>query len=110
MVTAKADEEKFAEEANIFDTYLPYAIVFHCTAQWAKRFEGLEGGTRAGAPGSWYVSPYPFLPLAFASNIDSFSSHVSDVIASTPAGSGSSGFGGGGFSGGGMGGGGGGSW
>lgn len=107
MVTAETDRQRFAEEANIFNTYLPYAIVFRCTEMWAKRFEGLEGQPGAAA-GGWYVSPYPFLPLAFAHNIEGFSSQVSSAIASTPGGSGGSGFGGG--SGGGVGGGGGGSW
>lgn len=110
FMTTVTDEDKlkFEEEKGIFDRYLPYAIVFHCTAEWAKRFEGLAG--EAVQPGGWYISPNPFLPLAFAAEVNSFSSHISSAIASTPGGSGISGFGGGGFAGGGVGGGGGGSW
>ena len=58
----------------------------------------------------WYTGTHAFAPLAFSRDLESFSSSVSSVIASTPGSSGSSGFGGGGFSGGGGGGGGGGSW
>ncbi len=107
MVTAETDHQRFNEEENIFDKYLPYAIVYDCVDKWAKAFEGLEQET---ADRGWYVGAYAFAPIAFASNLNSFSSSLSGAIASTPASSGSSGFGGGGFSGGGFGGGGGGSW
>jgi hypothetical protein len=107
MVTAETDRAKFAEETNLFEKYLPYAIVFGCTEKWAKAFEGLE---RQASTSGWYVSPTPFVPLAFAHDIGGFSSSVSSVMASTPSSSGSSGFGGGGFAGGGGGGGGGGAW
>ena len=32
---------EFAEKANLFADYLPYAIVFQCVHKWAKAFEGL---------------------------------------------------------------------
>lgn len=104
---AETERQKFAERANLFEEYLPYAIVFECVDKWARAFEGL--GDQATQPG-WYQGRGPFLAAAFASSVSDFSESISSVMASTPGGSGGSGFGGGGFSGGGGGGGGGGAW
>jgi uncharacterized protein (TIGR04222 family) len=104
--TAEGNLSRWAEQANVFTKFLPYAIVFGCTDKWAKAFEGLAQPPDT----SWYVSTRPFAYAAFADQLDGFSVATSGTIAATPAGSGSSGFGGGGFSGGGGGGGGGGSW
>lgn len=106
METAETDKQRFYEEENIFDKYLPYAIVFGSTRKWAKAFQGIES-----QPGehSWYRSPMPFVATSFIRDVESFSSSVSSAISSTPSSSGSSGFSGG-SSGGGGGGGGGGSW
>ena len=105
MVTAETERQRFAEQKNIFQEYLPYAIVYGCVEKWAKAFEGLgEMET------DWYVGTHPFVAASFVDSVSSFSSSVSSSIASTPGGSGGSGFGGGGSSGGGGGGGGGGSW
>jgi uncharacterized membrane protein YgcG len=101
MVTAEKDRARFAEEVNLFEKYLPYAMVFDITEKWAKAFEGLDLQQQTS---SWYYSPRPFLASAFAHDIGSFSSSVSSVMASTPSSSGSSGFGGGAGSGGGGGG------
>ena len=106
METAEKDRQRFAEDANIFHEYLPYAIVYGCVERWAKVFEDLGLEPKA----TWYAGRHGFVPLAFASTVNDFSSSISTVMASTPGSSGSSGFGGGGFSGGGGGGGGGGSW
>lgn len=106
METAETDRQRFAENENIFHEYLPYAIVYECVEKWAKVFEDLGLNPQP----DYYVGTHPFVPLAFASTMSSFSSSVSTTMASTPGGSGGSGFGGGGFSGGGGGGGGGGSW
>jgi len=107
MVTAETERQKFAEQKNIFEQYLPYAIVYGCVKKWAEAFEGL--GDAAVSP-AWYVGTGAFVPVHFAESVRDFSSSISSVMASTPGGSGGSGFGGGGFSGGGAGGGGGGSW
>ncbi len=107
MVTAEKERQAFAEKANIFHEYLPYAIVYGCVKKWAEAFEGIEGVTRDAG---WYQGTHPFAAAHFANSISDFSSSISSVMASTPGGSGSSGFGGGGSSGGGGGGGGGGSW
>ena len=107
MVTAEQDRQRFAEEANIFDSYLPFAIVFHCVSRWAKMFEQLGLEERQV---DWYTGPTGFAPTSFAMGIRDFSSSVSNAMSFTPGSSGASGFSGGGSSGGGGGGGGGGSW
>jgi hypothetical protein len=98
-------------DAALFEKYLPHAVAFGITAQWAKAFEGIVHE----AP-SWYASPYgrAYSPYYFANDLDSINSSVGSAAFVPPrssgASGGSSGFGGGGFSGGGFGGGGGGSW
>jgi uncharacterized membrane protein YgcG len=107
MEVAETDRQRFYEDENIFQEYLPYAIVFGSVDKWARAFEdmGIEPNT-----GNWYVGAAPFHAVAFSQSLQGFSSSMSSAIASTPGGSGGSGFSGGGFSGGGGGGGGGGSW
>ena len=106
MVTAETERQRFAERANIFHEYLPYAIIYGCVDKWAHAFEGLGQIEQAG----WYVGAHPFVAASFIQSMNGFSASVSSSIASTPGGSGGSGFSVGGFSGGGGGGGGGGSW
>jgi uncharacterized membrane protein len=109
--TAETERMQFAEEEGIFAKYLPYAIVFGATKQWAKRFEGLGADSPAMRGMGWYVSPYPFNPIGFSDSMHDFTVNTAGTIVSTPPStSGGSGFSGGGFSGGGGGGGGGGSW
>jgi uncharacterized membrane protein YgcG len=106
--TAETRQHEFAERANIFAEYLPFAIVFKCVDRWARTFRDIA--IPASASG-WYVGQGhgQFNASSFSSNLNSFSSTVSSAITSTPGGSGKSGFSGG-SSGGGGGGGGGGSW
>jgi uncharacterized protein (TIGR04222 family) len=104
---SEADRARFAERANLFSEYLPYAVVFGATDRWARTFADLDG--RLPETG-WYVSHRPFTAVAFADTMGSFAVTSSGTMTSTPSGSGSSGFGGGGSAGGGGGGGGGGSW
>ncbi len=106
--TAEADRMQFAEQENIWATYLPYAIVFGATKRWAKVFDGL-GARQQAQVSTWYVSPYAFSGGSFSESMDGFADSTSGAIVSTPSSSGGSGFSGG-FSGGGGGGGGGGSW
>jgi uncharacterized membrane protein len=109
ITTAETERMQFAEEEGIFAKYLPYAIVFGATRQWAKRFEGLDATSPAMGGMGWYVSPYMFNPIGFSDSMHDFTVRTAGTIVSTPpAASGGSGFGG--FSGGGGGGGGGGSW
>ena len=105
--TAEQHQQAFAERANIFTSYLPYAIAMKCVERWARAFKDIDLGP---ATAGWYAgSGSHFDAGSFSSNITSFSSSVSSAIASTPGGSGDSGFSGG-SSGAGGGGGGGGSW
>jgi uncharacterized membrane protein len=103
--TAEAESQAFAERANIFTEYLPYAVVFKCVDRWARAFKNID---LQAATAGWYAGQSGFNLGNFSSSLGSFSNSISQTLASTPGGSGSSGFGGG--SGGGGGGGGGGSW
>ena len=105
IVESEQDRAKFAEQANLFSEYLPYAIVFGVVDKWARTFEGLA----AEPDTSWYRSNQPFNALAFGHAVNGFAVSSVGTLQSTPAGSGGSGFSGGGVGGGG-GGGGGGSW
>ena len=107
--TAEKDRANFAEQANIFAEYLPFAIIFGCVEKWARVFRDID--TTAALQG-WYGGTTPgvmFSAGEFSRSLETFSSSVSSVIASTPGSSGGWGFCGG-SSGGGGGGGGGGSW
>lgn len=106
LKTADTHQLAFAERANIFTEYLPYAIAFKCVERWARAFQDID--VQAATAG-WYAGTTGFDPGSFSSSLGSLSSSVSSAIASTPGGSGGSGFSGG-SSGGGGGGGGGGSW
>lgn len=101
---AESYKQKFFENKNIFTDVLPYAIVFGMTKKFANQMKNI--GLKPNNP-TWYTSSHAFNVMAFSSNINSFSSSISNAIASAPS---SSGSGGSGFSGGGFGGGGGGSW
>ncbi len=105
--TAEVRQQDYAERANIFTAYLPYAIAFRCVEKWANAFKDID---LQAATAGWYVGTGPFGVGDFSSNLGSFSSSVGTALASSPGGSGGSGFSGGGSSGGGGGGGGGGSW
>jgi uncharacterized protein (TIGR04222 family) len=105
--SAELYRAQFAEQSRTFYDYLPYAVVFGLTDEWAKAFEGLADLPQP----DWYSGGTGYLaPLVLADNLTRFTQESAGAIAATPASSGSSGFGGGGFSGGGGGGGGGGSW
>ncbi len=104
--TGETRQLEFAERANIFAAYLPFAIVFKCVDRWANAFKDIAIQPSAG---SWYVGQSQFNASTLSSDLSSFSSTVSTALTSTPGGSGKSGFSGG-SSGGGGGGGGGGSW
>jgi uncharacterized membrane protein len=100
---------------GIFETLLPYAIIFGLEKKWAKEFEDIY----VEQP-DWYEGNFSmFNSYIFISSLGSFGNQVGRYatptnsrygFSSSSAGFGGSGFGGGGFSGGGFGGGGGGSW
>jgi hypothetical protein len=104
IMESERERARFAEQQQLFSEYLPYAVVFGATKQWARAFAGL-----AAAPATaWYVGSDPLAFEDFGRTIDGFAVTTVGTIRATPAGSGGSGFSGG--AGGGVGGGGGGSW
>lgn len=105
MKTVDKDRAAFYEKENIFEKFLPYAIVFGITKEWTKRIEDIYGKEFYNnyAP-AWYAgSLNSFNADNFASAMDSLSSNIS-ANTSAPSGSrggGSAGSGGGGGGGGG---------
>lgn len=106
LETAEKYRIQWQEKENIFETFLPYAMVFGVADKWAK---ALATQAQQQAP-SWYVMPsgQQFSVPNLTNSVSSFVNSAATVQAPRSAGSG--GFSGGGFSGGGFGGGGGGSW
>lgn len=104
--TAEKYRVQFQEKENIFEKYLPYAIIFGLADKWAKAFEGIYL-----QPPTWYEGEFGprFTTYAFVNSLNHSLSSINSAFISR-SGGGGSGFGGGGFSGGGGGGGGGGSW
>jgi uncharacterized membrane protein YgcG len=99
----KPDDPKF--KVKLFESLLPYAMLFDLEKDWAKQFKDIYT-----TPPGWYQGNWStFNAVYLANSIGGFSAGTS-VAFSPPASSGGSGFGGGGFSGGGGGGGGGGGW
>jgi hypothetical protein len=130
QATAAAPAQAAGQPGTLYE-YLPYAIIFGCTRQWATMTAALAGPRRGP---SWYRSSRPFVPDTISSlarqayyfsayhRVTTTCHHVTTASGNwlathTPStgggfsGGGFSGGGGGGFSGdGGGGGGGGGSW
>lgn len=106
LKTVDKDRAVFYEKENIFEKFLPYAILFGMTKQWIERMRevyGEEFMTRY-VP-AWYVGSLAgFDANSFAGDLDQLSKSIAMNMAS------SSGAGGAGGSGGGRGGGGGGGW
>src|SRR2546429_9828581 len=85
MNAAEKDRQAFAEKAEIFTQYLPYAIVFGCVHRWAKAFEGIE---TSAAVSSWYQGQGAFTAVVFASSLEGFWSNISTDEAETTEGGG----------------------
>ncbi|MCX7615900.1 MAG: DUF2207 domain-containing protein [Patescibacteria group bacterium] len=94
---------------EVFEKFLPYAMVLGVEEKWAKKFEGIYSSIP-----NWYEDPTAaaFSSHMIVNNLTLLNSSFNQVFntASRSSGGFSSGFGGGGHSGGGSGGGGGGSW
>jgi len=107
MKTAELYRQQFNEKENIFEKFLPYAMVFGMTKLWIRKMEDIYGKKYFDNyhPG-WYSG------IAMANfNADSFTSQINSMSASIAQNIGTvSGAGGAGSVGGGGGGGGGGSW
>ncbi len=112
LSVTETDRLKFhnAPEKNpeMFEKFLPYAMVFGVEKEWAKQFEGIYNQQP-----EWYQdsSGHAFNAIILSSMVSDFNSAAGAAMASQPssASGGGSGFSGGG-GGGGFGGGGGGSW
>ncbi|MCX6806764.1 MAG: DUF2207 domain-containing protein [Candidatus Berkelbacteria bacterium] len=110
METAEKYRQRFNEKENIFERFLPYAIMFGITELWIKKIKQIYGA-------DYYATYHPvwfygatvgaFDMKGLNSAISGLSSSMASTLASSPS---SSGAGGGGFAGGGGGGGGGGGW
>ncbi len=110
MDTAEKYRQQFNEKENIFEKFLPYAMVFGITKEWINKMKVIYGQDYfATYHPVWFTGAAlaSFDANSFSSAITSMSSNMSSTISSSPS---SSGSGGGGFSGGGGGGGGGGGW
>lgn len=107
MKTAEKYRQQFNEKENIFEKFLPYAMVFGMAKIWIKKMEELYGKDYfSNYHPAWYTGA-----AIRGFNADNFTSQIDSLSASIAANTGSaSGAHGGGFSGGGGGGGGGGSW
>ena len=116
ITTAAAAQARPAGQPDALYDYLPYAIAFGCTQEWADLTGSLA---HTGQEPSWYHASAPLTPGNLASLTRSsyyfsamhhFTTTTNNWVATAGSGSGGSAFSGGGFSGGGGGGGGGGSW
>lgn len=100
----------FDEKENIFEKFLPYAMIFGLTKIWINNMKKIYGESYFNTyhPIWFYGLMFTnFDAKTFDSMITDLSNNMNSVIASNPS---SSGAGGGGFAGGGGGGGGGGGW
>ena len=77
--TAETQQHAFAERANIFTAYLPYAIVFKCVDKWSRAFRDID---MQAATASFYAGTHAFNPATFTSDMNDFSSSVSGVCTS----------------------------
>lgn len=109
--TAAAAPAQPAWQPDALYDYLPYAIAFGCTKEWADLTGSLSH--TAQAP-SWYEPGAPFTPGRLASlprssyyfsSLHYFATSANNWVATTGSGSGGSAFSGGGFAGGAAGGG-----
>lgn len=98
--------DRMVKTPEMFEKFLPYAMVLGVEANWAKAFEGIYK-----EPPQWYSGPagmHTFQPSTFTRNLGVMSTQAASVMASSPRSSGGSGFSvgssGGGFGGGGGGG------
>jgi uncharacterized membrane protein len=102
METVDKDRAAFYEKENMFEKFLPYAIMFGMTKLWTERMKDIygEGFYSTYAP-MWYVgNAAGFNADNFSSSIESLSSAIASNT-SSPSGSGGAGGGGGGGGGGG---------
>jgi uncharacterized membrane protein len=107
METAEKYRQQFFEKENIFEKFLPYAMVFGITGLWIKKMKEIYGE-------NYFATYHPVWYVGLVSgsfNVDSFTSTLNGISSSISSNMGTtSGAGGAGGAGGGGGGGGGGGW
>lgn len=106
METVSVDRAKFYEKENIFEKFLPYAVLFEITDIWIRRIKEIYGEEYfSNYVPTWYIGSNlsSFDVDTFDSAISSLSNSIS-ANTSAPSGSGGSGGAGGGGGGGGGGG------
>ena len=102
MDTAEKYRQQFNEKENIFEKFLPYAIMFGITKEWIKKMKIVYGDKFMAYYPVWYVGGN-----LDHFDIDNFASTITAVSSAVGTASGAGGAGG---AGGGGGGGGGGGW
>ena len=104
METAEKYRARFNEKENIFEKFLPYAIVFGMTKLWIKKMEEIYGKEYfSNYHPAWYAGSFAgnFNADSFTSQINSISAGIASNIGTSSGASGSGGAGGGGGGGGG---------
>ncbi len=101
----QADPQDKLAKIKLFESLLPYAVLFGIEKSWAKQFENLYT-----QPPQWYQGNFATFQMSNLTSSIGGMTQASSVAFSAPSSSSGSGFGGGGFAGGGGGGGGGGGW
>lgn len=106
---AELYRQQWFEKQNIFETFLPYAVLFGIAKQWTQKMKDIYGEEFINHYHPLWYSGYVgnFNFDDFSHSLSDMSSQMATTLSSSPS---SSGSGGGGFSGGGGGGGGGGGW
>ena len=103
MKTAEKYRQQFNEKENIFEKFLPYAILFGLTKIWIKKIKEIYGN-------DYFIAHPVYFYAAANGSIGDFNSMISTINSISSSISSSTGAGGSGGSGGGGGGGGGGGW
>lgn len=105
MKVAEKYRQQFNEKENIFERFLPYAMLFGLTELWIKKMEMLYGKDYFNTYHPyWFVGSMSNFDVgSFTSELNSISSNIGGAM-SSPSGSGGSGSSGGGGGGGGGGG------
>jgi len=104
METAEKYRSRFHEKENIFEKFLPYAIVFGITKLWTKKMEEIYGKEYFSTHHpAWYAGNFAagFNADNFASQMNSVSAGIAANIGTTSGAHGAGGVGGGGGGGGG---------
>ena len=104
METAEKYRTRFHEKENIFEKFLPYAIVFGIAKLWVKKMEQIYGKEYFAAyHPAWYAGNFAsgFNADSFAAQINSISSGIAANIGTASGAHGAGGAGGGGGGGGG---------